>query len=173
MSSKDEIIEKKKNMLREAIDFCYSTNFIETIDDFDNKNKRQLILLLRNYRNNMIIDDDEEKNILNHMIAEMKNIPTIDYKSLEPKLEFTSEPEIIRTITKKQIIPQKIKIEDINIKKKKQKKKKDQIKKFIKKEIKKDLTNLSLPELINEAYKRLEITKNYIEIVTEKLKYEK
>lgn len=110
MITKNEFIEKKKQLLKEVLDYSYITGFVRTIKKFDHRNKKHLTLILRNYRDKVVIND-EEKSILNHMITSENNI-----------------------------------------------------------EIVKDLT---LEELIEEAYKRKEIAKNYIEKVVENLKNEK
>ena len=111
MITKNEFIEKKKQLLKEVLDYSYITGFIMTINNFDHRNKRHLILILRNFRDKNAMKNDEEKRILNHMIANENNI-----------------------------------------------------------EIVKDST---LEELIEEAYKRKEIAKNYIVKVVEKLKNDK
>lgn len=122
MSSMGEIIEKKKQIIKEVLNYSYDNRFVNSIKNFDYKNKKHLILLLRNYRDNVIIENDEKKRIINHMIANEKNILNNKYH----------------------------KWNDLNLR-------------YI----------LTLEELIEEGYKRLEITKKYIKTVVEKLKHEK
>jgi len=95
MSSKSEIIEKKKQLLRDVLDYSYSTGFVMGIEKFDHKNKRHLALILRNFRDNVVIKNEEEKRILNFMIANDNNIEIVK--------DFTMEELIKEAYKRKEI----------------------------------------------------------------------